>query len=293
MTEGGDLDHYVQRRRLATYEQVVARHGYAYGVDVRRARWLARSTLGNAAVRGIDRAWSGLAAALSDELDPAGEDIAHDILEPIVNIRAILRGPLPAIRLVTRRGGEPAWPWVTPLGATHGDVHWLVVDAESLRAASPEARRFALASGLAHLQCGHGIFFTAHLLVARHRATRAVRTLHRLLTPWSKVMAFSADRGARLASNDLSQAIDGLRATRTVEQSTSWWPRDPGEAIRTEALREFDRSAVVARVTAARAHAQGDTALLGADDESVPHVPDGAWSLARCDRRLTERLRLI
>ena len=42
-----DLPQFLQRRELAAYEQRLARTGYAYGVDLRRAAWLAGSMLGD------------------------------------------------------------------------------------------------------------------------------------------------------------------------------------------------------------------------------------------------------
>ncbi|MCA9698611.1 MAG: hypothetical protein KC431_13880, partial [Myxococcales bacterium] len=61
MSERLDLSHYLQHRQLDAYEQSMARQGYAYGVDLRRSRWLASSTLGNPMMRAVDRYWPELA----------------------------------------------------------------------------------------------------------------------------------------------------------------------------------------------------------------------------------------
>src|SRR5689334_21462991 len=60
VSNGPDLTHFVHHRMLDVYEQSMARQGYAYGVDLRRSRWLASSVVGNALVRAVDRAWPHL-----------------------------------------------------------------------------------------------------------------------------------------------------------------------------------------------------------------------------------------
>jgi hypothetical protein len=326
LAESHDLDPFLQRRRLDIYEQSVARQGYAYGVDVRRSRWLARASLGNAAVRAVDRGWSRLAGRLREEvLDAPGSPIAPGILDELSKLRTLLRAPRPALHLLTRAASnDGSWPPVTALGPARGGARWLILDPFALEAMDPPLRRFWLASGLAHLQCGHGVFYTAHLLVKLGRAPRGIGLLRRALTPWSRVMAFSADRAGLLASEDLGQALGALEQLAARESEVAWLPRPPALDIRRIALEEFERSIVVARIRAARANQDssmvsvveeaphGDEAAppdeseaeatatepeaeppRGPTEPQVAHVPEDAWSIARCDRRLTERLGLL
>jgi hypothetical protein len=292
VSKDAGLDVFVQRRRLALYEQSVARHGYAYGVGVRRSRWLARSAIGNLAVRAVDRSWSGLASELSDELELPDGELEPALLNELELLREILRSPTPALRVLRQPSPASSWSLATPLGTPRGDVRWLVIDEHRLREHPPHVRRFALASGLAHLQCDQTIYFTAQMMVSRRRANRAISALDRLVRPWSKLLAFSADRAGLLVGDGLTETIDALRIVAELDAEVPWWPSPAPLELRIDALREFERSAVVARVRAAREHARASSALLG-DASDLPHVPDDAWSLARCDRRLTERLGLI
>jgi hypothetical protein len=319
LAEAHDLDPFLKRRRLELFEQAAARQGYAYGVDVRRSRWLARSSLGNAAVRAVDRAWSHLSERMREELlEAPGSPVHPDILEDLRRLRTLLRAPRPALFLLKPSVvADRTWPPVTALGPARGGARWLVLDAAALEAMPPAHRRFWLASGLAHLQCGHGVFYTAHLLVELRKAPRSVALLRKALTPWSRVMAFSADRAGLLASEDLSQAIDALDSVTQREAEIAWLPRPPAADIRRVALEEFERSVVVARIRAAReneslaeisvfdlpkpkeegdAESSPDAEAVEAEKappRPVSHVPEDAWSLARCDRRLTERLGLL
>jgi hypothetical protein len=316
LAEAQDLDPYLKRRRLDLFEQAAARQGYAYGVDVRRSRWLARSSIGNAAVRAVDRAWSRLSERLRDELlQGPGTPVHPDILGELSTLRTLLRAPRPAIFLLKPEVATAGnWPPVTALGPARGGARWLVLDGEALEAMSPHLRRFWLASGLAHLQCGHGVFYTAHLFVELREAPRSISLLRKALTPWSRVMAFSADRAGLLGSANLEEALDALDAVATREEEIKWLPRPPDAEIRRVALEEFERSVVVARIRAARenqantrvsvfdASTQREDSMKDAEDAKeeqagteppVAHVPEDAWSLARCDRRLTERLGLL
>lgn len=321
MTDLPDLERYIQRRRLRNYERGMARLSYAYGVDVRRSRWLASSSVGNSLVRAIDRRWPELARELlEDDLrDPAG-DAPTELLTRIRRLRHLLRAPLPAIRVLTpeaRASGK--WPLVTPLGPTHGDVHWLVLDVEGLRGLPENDLDFLIGAGLGHLQCDHGVFFAAHLLADRHREFR-LRLFRRVLGPWTRVMIFSADRAGMLATGDLEAAVAALRRHGASGEGASWLPQWPALDDRVLALEEFDRSVVMARLRAIRARsgadaefsvfestrededAEIDGASTDAEAEpstesesssTPPGIPADAWSLARCDERLTRRLRLL
>ncbi len=295
----------------------MARLTYAYGVDVRRSRWLASSTVGNSLVRAIDRRWPALTQELMNgELRDPGPDLPTTLLERIRRIRHLLRAPLPALRVLTPTArAADRWPLLTPLGPTHGEVYWLVLDAEGLAQAPDGHLDFLIGSALGHLQCDHGVYFTAHLLAAR-REGLSFGILRRVLTPWSRVMVFSADRAGMLAAGNLESAIEVLRARARTETELAWLPHWPELAVRERALEEFDRSVVMARIRAIRARSDGEEDVSvfepahGPDaDEAGPEperprpaaargaeelgIPEDAWSLARCDARLTQRLGLL
>ncbi len=295
-----DLTSFLQRRRVSTYEQDMARLAYAYGVDLRRARWLKASSVGNALVRAVDRGWPRLARELDETLlAPAADPIPVALLENVARQVRLLRAPLPTIRSLSRRGQTSAeMPLATPLGATHGNVNWLILDTEGLAALEPATQTFVLASAVAHLQCDHGVFFSAHLLASQRSSSFPLRALRSALNPWSHMMVFSTDRAGLLAVGELDAALESMRhAAALYEHSArSWLPRTPAVEVRERALVEFDRSAVVARFRAARA--RGATALADADADAdagqdTPHVPEDAWSLARVDARLTDRLGIL
>jgi hypothetical protein len=316
VTEQPDLARYLQRRRLQNYEQGMARLTYAYGVDVRRSRWLAASTIGNSLVRAVDRRWPALTEELmADDLRDPGPGVPMALLERIGRLRHLLRAPLPALRVLTpaaRASGH--WPLLTPLGPTHGDIHWLILDLEGLAATPTEHLDFSIGSALGHLQCDHGVYFTAHLLAAR-REGLGFGALRRALAPWSRVMIFSADRAGMLAAGHLSTALGVLRARAERDAEIAWLPRWPALEVRERALEEFDRSVVMARIRAVRARV-GDAEPISVFEPASPSepehaeaspppaaraetpeagvgIPADAWSLARCDARLTQRLGLL
>ena len=322
MSKGPDLRHFVQHRQLDVYEQSMARRGYAYGVDLRRSRWLASSTLGNPLVRAVDRAWPELAAHLLDEALLDGQTTPTSLLRELAAHISLLRAPLPTVRLV-RAEQRGRWPLVTALGATRGNAQWLVLDAEALAALDADKRAFLLGSGLGHLHCDHAVFFTAHLLAKRREGTSSIRALQAALQPWTKVMMFSADRAGLLACGRLASAIAVIENPPVPigdDPDPRWLPPLPSAAVRVQALEEFARSAVFARIEATRARQrelardasliaprklererdepdaettnQSSTPPPAPEPESI-HVPADAWSLARVDARLTDRLNLL
>lgn len=314
MSEGPDLSHFVQHHQLDAYEQGMARHSYAYGVDLRRSRWLASSSLGNHLVRAVDRAWPALATHLMQESFVAAEragGATTQLLGEVVGHMQLLRSPLPTVRLV-RAEQRGRWPLVTPLGATRGGALWLALDAEALLALEPGTRAFLLGAGLGHLHCDHGVFFTAHLLAGRREGNVATRTIQSLMGPWTGVLGFSADRAGLICCGSLERAIAVLEdppvpvGVGAAEAEPSWWPRMAPTADRVRALQEFARSTVFARVLAMRARqqelARGSQAAdpnatrpseAAANEPPALHVPEDAWSLARVDARLTARLGLL
>lgn len=310
VSNGPDLNHFVQHRQLDIYEQGMARQGYAYGVDLRRSRWLASSTVGNVLVRAVDRAWPQLAKHLLDEalypLDPA-RTTPTTLLRELGEHMNLLRAPLPAVRLL-RPEQRGRWPLVTALGATHGSSLWLVLDVEALMALDVSKRAFLLGAGLGHLHCEHAVFFSAHLLAGRREGNSNIRALQSVLTPWTKVMMFSADRAGLLACGRLETAISMIEDPPVPigdDPDPSWLPPPPKPAMRIQALEEFARSSMFARVQAMRARqrelVRSVTVLPSAKpaDGAAPaepeqiHVPADAWSLARVDARLTNRLNLL
>jgi hypothetical protein len=307
-----DLGSYVQRRLFRAYERDMARSSYAYGVDARRIRWLTTSALGQAGLRSIEHAWFQLAdELLVSELRYPEQAEEIPLLNEVIALCHLLHATPPAIRLLTASSELRDWGLVTPLGDPRSSDDWLVLNAEGLAAAPAEARSFMLGSGMAHLQCGHGVLFIAHLV--GHRRGR-LGLYRRLLAPWSRVAAFSADRAGLLAVGALGPALAALAAE--VAAAPAWSPAFPSLEARQRALTEFAESAVFARISARRAMdsdagaeaplsavlmAAPAAAAEGATEGAAPTapvsdealgVPDSAWPLARCDQRLTQRLRI-
>ncbi|MCA9649671.1 MAG: hypothetical protein KC501_07170 [Myxococcales bacterium] len=237
-----DLPQFLQRRELAAYEQRLARTGYAYGVDLRRAAWLAGSMLGDPLMRSVDRRWSRTVQALEDEaVLPQRKAPPLPLLEELATLITMLRAPLPTVRML-RPEVAGQWPAITPLSTTKGAIHWLVIDRDRLMAMPDDERSFVLASALGHLQCEHGPIFAAHLMGHLGGGLRSVRTLMRA---WARVAVFSADRAGLLAVRSLDAAL------RAVEHddadSVPWMPRRPSLDLRRQALEDFDRSQLMVR----------------------------------------------
>jgi len=131
-----------------------------------------------------------------------------------------------------------------------------------------------------------------------------------------------------LASGEFEPAAQML--VRSVEQLPPWYPPLADLSERHRALEEFDRSRVVARVRSSRRFAEEHPSVRALVDQLMQHsepaaltdgaatapeitsastadtraaaaagpqafaagyeVPAEAWSLARCDQRLTQRL---
>lgn len=319
MSDGPDFSHFVQHRQLDVYEQSMARQGYAYGVDLRRSHWLANSTIGNALVRSVDRAWTELAQYLDTEVLRDAREAPLGLLRELAAHMNLLRAPLPTVKLL-RAQQRGRWPLVTPLGATRGGALWLILDAEALMALDAEQRAFLLGAGLGHLHCDHAVFFSAHFLAKRRDVSSGrlaedlqIRALRSAMSPWTKVMAFSADRAGLIACGRLETAVSLIEnppiplAVGVSQLEPSWLPPLPPAALRIQALEEFARSARFARELALRAR-QRELArnIMPTPEPREPnepnepaepsdniHVPADAWTLARVDARLTARLNLI
>jgi hypothetical protein len=343
-----DVAPFIQRRELLAYEQRLARLAYAYGVDLRRSAWLDASTLGEPILRTVDRRWNALVADLGGSiLQDANKSAPVEVMEEIARLVRLLRAPLPTLRLLARGTKSDAWPIITPLGATKGAVHWLVLDVERLLACPAHERTFLLATALGHLQCDHGPMFTAHLMA--YRAERGLGLVRALLKPWSRVGWFSGDRAGLIALGELEPTLAALRVH--ADAGVEWMPRPVDLVMREQALQDFDRAAVMVRVrisqsrdtgftlapprptksddgegegegdddddesgakaNGAKAAPSADTSARDQGDDRDPYrnaAPEGsaadpdaelaqalasAWSLARCDQRLTRRLGLL
>ena len=323
MTSPLDLGRFVQRRQFRSFEQDMARVTYAYGVDVRRFRWLNQSMTAQTVMRALELRWVAVAEELMrEELQAPEGAAALPFLQEIVRITELLRLTLPTVRLLTA-SARGRWPIVTPLGNARNSDDWLVIDGERLAALTPPQRAFLLAQGLGHIQCGHAALFMAHYVSAReHRGHAAVRLL---LHPLSRIAAFSADRAGLLAAGEFEPAAQML--ARSTQDLPRWHPGLAGLPERRRALEEFDRSRVVARVRSSHRFAQANpsvsvlveqliqrqtpealpegnttasppTSTNTASPASPPEhagfeVPADAWPLARCDQRLTQRLGIL
>jgi len=298
----------MQRRELSAQEQRVARTAYAYGVDLRRARWVESTTLTEPLLSAVDRRWNALVHALEQtSLEPAACSPPLAVLEAITEIGRLLRAPTPAVRCLRADAGA-GWPAATPLGPVRGGVHWLIVDPAALMAMDPRTRAFVLGQGLGHLQCDHGPLFAAHLMA--YVLGGGATWLPWALRPWSRVAAYSADRAGLLACGDLEIAQSALRRG---DRPPAWWPPSASPAIRGQALADFARSSVAVRVRTLQSamHAESGAGGSPPAGESPP-ARDGVgeaspadpaqsdtsrealpWSLARCDARLTRRLGIL
>ncbi|TPV95290.1 MAG: hypothetical protein B7733_10570 [Myxococcales bacterium FL481] len=324
-----DFSAHMRRKRLRSYEFELAARAYAYGVDLRRTRWLFGSSLGGVLVRRVDRAWPSVVAELErDHLRPTQWAFAPSVLELLDEVTALLHCVRPLLRAVS--SPEP-WPVATPLAPAHGGEPWLLLNVARLDELAPSARAFAIGSALAHAQCGHGALFAAHWLAARDRRQAPVQAswFRRLIRPWTAVAAFSADRAGLLACRDLDVAIAGIERELADSEAAAWWPTFAGAEPRARALRDFDHSLSMARVRAVGHHLvdmthavesptpgngpptnastdprrdssdtdqdsdpTSDVGPATAGEDEPVGVPPDAWSLARCDQRLTERLGL-
>jgi hypothetical protein len=121
-------------------------------------------------------------------------------------------------------------------------------------------------------------------------------------------MSFSADRAGLLACARLDTAISMIESPPMPvgeDPDPGWLPQPPTSAVRVQALEEFARSSVFARVEIMRARqrelarkrrstpAQSGPSESSSSEPEPIHVPPEAWSLSRVDARLTARLQLI
>jgi hypothetical protein len=238
-----DLRPFLQRRELMAYEQRLARRVYAYGVDTRRSAMLQGSTLGEPIMRAVDRRWRETTEALGECLEPQSTPVPSPVMEELTALIHQLRAPTPSVRLL-RASQTGKWPIATPLSTTRGGVQWLLLDLERLTTLPELHRRFVLASSLAHLQCDHGPLFAAHLIP--HLRGAGLGVVRRLLSPWTRVAYFSADRAGLLTTRDLAASLEALEATASPQ--ATWAPRPPAVALRRQALEDFDHADVMARV---------------------------------------------
>jgi hypothetical protein len=314
-----DLGRFVQRRQFRSFEQDMARVTYAYGVDVRRFRWLNQSMTAQTLMRALELRWTGVGEELMrGELQAPEGAATLPFLQEIVRIAELLRVSLPSVRVVTP-SARGRWPLVTPLGNARNSDDWLVLDAHALAQLDPPQRAFLLGQALGHIQCGHAALFMAHYV--SHREHRGHAALRLAMRPFSRLAAFSADRAGLLAAGEFEPAAAML--TRSAQDLPPWYPHLADLAERRRALEEFDHSRVVARVRSSRRFAEAHPSVpalveqlmqaseppatpdpdVTADkpDRRTPpppiaegyEVPADAWPLARCDQRLTARLGVL
>lgn len=283
MSVASDLGQLLRQRELAAYEERMARAAYAYGVDLRRSAWLSSSQVARPLVAGVARAWPDLVASLESEVLRPSRDVPADLLRDVAAAAERLRTPMPAVRILRP---SAAFPGICPLGTLHGSAAWLVVDADAIGELGSKVRSFVLGHALGHLQCDHGIWFTAHLSAGARRAR--LWTTRRLFGPFVEVGVFSADRAGYLLALEPSAAEAGIEWIERTGARVPWWPRFPRVDLRLDALADFDRSVVV---TAARRRGVGADGPDGTEAKPRDALP--GWSLARCDARLTRRLGLL
>ncbi len=255
------------------------------------------------------------------------------LLSEVVEIARLLRTAPPAIRILKRRRGGPReWGIVTPLGDPRSSNEWLVLDLEALSRLPRGERAFLLGTGLGHLHCGHGALFLAHLVGRRRGGYRLLRGLLRpwvrvaafsaeragllasgdldaslralelsatLAPPWSP--NFPALEGRRLAIQEFAEST--VAARFRARQMREGYTVDLEEDL--SALAEppptGDENPTEAQDGEQEHANEGDSSRGGRpqeplDDGSDPlteGVPDDAWTLTRCDHRLTKRLGLI
>lgn len=195
----------------------------------------------------------------------------------------------PGVRVLTDSArASAAWGLVTPMGSVRGSEDWLVIDVPGLSALPAEERAFLLGLGLGHLQCGHGPIFVTELV--SHRVGGGA-LLRRLIAPWTRVCVFSADRAGLIAAGALEPALMGLATA--VAQPSPWYPKVASIDQRRLALEDFEHARVVARLRTSATLAEERGGRRPGEDAPRPRgVPEDAWSLARCDQRLTRRLGL-
>lgn len=301
---------------------------YAYGVDVRRFRWLNQSTAMQTVMRALELRWDAVAEDLMrGELQVPEGAVTLPFLQEIVRIAELLRLTLPTVRLVAP-AAKDRWPLVTVLGNARTDDDWLVLNTEPLVALTPAERAFLLGQALGHIQCGHTALFMAHFV--SHRDGRSHLPVRLFFRPLSRLCAFSADRAGLLAAGEFDPAARMLE--RCVRDLPPWYPPLIDLAERRRALAEFDRTRVVARVRSSQRYIKNHpdvpelvTQLLQQEPpEALPEtsadkprrsrppektaepspgpaantppeyeVPADAWPLARCDQRLTQRLGIL
>lgn len=294
----------------------MARGSYAYGVDVRRFRWLNDSMMAQTIMRALELRWDGVAEDLMrGELQVPEGAVTLPFLQEIVRITELLRLTLPTVRLVAP-AARGRWPLVTLLGNARNSDEWLILDIPALAALSPTERAFLLGQALGHIQCGHTPLFMAHFV--SHREGAGHLPLRLFLRPWSRLCAFSADRAGLLAAGEFDPALRMLKLA--AREPPPWFPPLAELSERQRALEEFERTRIVARVRSnqrftqehpsvpelvdqlmqqeppeALPEGQAPAAPTAVDPPTAPgyEVPADAWPLARCDQRLTRRLGIL
>ncbi|HFE46532.1 MAG TPA: hypothetical protein ENJ18_13740 [Nannocystis exedens] len=328
-----DLSRYIQRRHFRSFERDMARSSYGYGVDLRRTRWLTTSLVGQAPLRALEHSWYAVAGSLMQEelrVPELSGDIP--LLSEVARIARLLRTVSPAIRIL-RPGIDVRREWglVTPIGDPRGSNEWIVLDREALQKLSAPERAFLLGAGLGHLHCGHGALFLAHLVGHRRSGHSLLRGLLRpwikvavfsadragLLAAGDLEASLTALQRSIAAAPTWSPKFPDFDTRRLALEEFAWTTvaarfrarlrRESGEIDLEEELRSLasppetdsdgtndpdqDESLGVPDNKQDRRQDNKQDPVSGSDDNDG--VPDDAWSLARCDHRLTTRLGLL
>lgn len=314
MSQASPIVELLARRRLHAYEERSACRAYAYGVDVRRSQWWMQSTLGGRMTRAMDRLWPRLLEQLQTRWGATDDRILpRTLAEELDVIVGILRTAAPCVHLIHPRYSDTA-PLLLPVSSANGlDTH-LFLDPTQLLALPALTRQFLLGRAVAHLQCGHGVYFSGQLLIQERSSHRSLWPwLRPILRPWSRVMVFSADRAGAGACGSIEAAKIALDHRFTPQQERYNWDREVPMAQRKQAMEDFSQSSSFARLSRLREIAMEDShhrvqnpsdspdkaqiedpfRRLEAEDKwksSPKNDMDELWSLAYCDQRLTEAL---
>lgn len=274
-----------------------------------------QSTLGGRMTRAMDRLWPRLLDQLQTRWGATDDRILPQALADELDTSVtILRAAPPCVHLIHPRYSDTA-PLLLPVSSANGlDTH-LFLDPTQLLALPAPTRQFFLGRALAHLQCGHGVYFTGQLLIQERSSHRSLWPwLRPMVRPWSQVMVFSADRAGAGACGSVEAAIEALGHNFTPQQERYNWDHEVSLSKRKQALEDFAQSSSFARLRRLRklslaaqhssSKAKGDSHEKAQIedpfrrlDETKASPPaqnqenaDDLWSLAYCDQRLTHDL---
>lgn len=209
MSVGVDFDfaRYVAKRRGATEDQARGGAAYAYVGERKVRRALAAARPVTMALEATTRLWRDVARA--------------ELLGTSVKVTDT---QYPRVFAAARRAGETLGVRVPPVFVAPGgavrarvlgteDAPYLVVGAEWAEALTEDELVAIVGHELAHVQNGHVLYATA-LYYLSHSAVFFVRWIVQpaimTLQAWSRRAEITCDRGALLATRDLSTTLAAL-----------------------------------------------------------------------------------